>query len=133
MSMAERMEVTELTRQYWPGTIINNISSASHVDALQYLRHSQDLVSDCQVVTVTWYITARTAVGDIPCDHALERTTHEASIKYSHQDSGSAHGWHLAAHLVLKECMVKHVQERSAKFPTSQPDRHWAERYLVAG
>ena len=50
MSMAERLEVTELTRQYWPGTIINNISAASHVDALQYLRHSQDLVSDCQVV-----------------------------------------------------------------------------------
>lgn len=49
MSMAERTDVTELTRRYWPGTIINNVSAASHVDALQYLRHSQNLVLDCQV------------------------------------------------------------------------------------
>ena len=52
MSMAERVEVTELTREYWPGTIVNNISAASHVDALQYLRHSQNLVTDCQVMTM---------------------------------------------------------------------------------
>jgi len=49
MSMVERMHVTELCREHWPGTIINNVSSSSHVDALQYLHHSQKLVKDCQV------------------------------------------------------------------------------------
>ncbi len=62
MSMAERLDVTELTRQYWPGTIINNISAASHVDALQYLRHSQELVSECQVIIMALRNTTCTAV-----------------------------------------------------------------------
>ena len=68
MSMAERINVTELTRQYWPGTIINNISAASHVDALQYLRHSQDLVLDCQVPSmhVALFITPTILLPHIP-------------------------------------------------------------------
>ena len=49
MSMAERMHVTELAREHFPGIIINNVSSASFVDALRYLHHSQDLVEECQV------------------------------------------------------------------------------------
>ena len=57
MTMAERMEVTELAREYWPGTIVNNISAASHVDALQYLHHSQTLVKDCQVTTMLKALT----------------------------------------------------------------------------
>ena len=66
MSMAERMEVTELARKYWPGTIVNNISAASHVDALHYLRHSQNLVTECQVTTMLRGTDACTAVVTIP-------------------------------------------------------------------
>ena len=49
MSMAERMHVTELAREHFPGIIINNVSAASFLDALQYLQHSQDLIKECHV------------------------------------------------------------------------------------
>lgn len=43
------MHVTELSREHWPGTIINNVSASSHVEALQYLQHSQKLTRTVQV------------------------------------------------------------------------------------
>ena len=49
MSMEERMHVTELCREHWPGVIVNNISSASHVDVLKYVNHSQQLVKEVEV------------------------------------------------------------------------------------
>ena len=49
MSMEERMHVTELCREHWPGVIVNNISSASHADVLRYVDHSQRLVKEVGV------------------------------------------------------------------------------------
>ena len=49
MSMEERMHVTELCRKHWPGILINNVSSASHVDVLKYDTHSQQLVKEVEV------------------------------------------------------------------------------------
>ena len=49
MSMEERMHVTELCREHWPGVLVNNVSSASHADVLKYTAHSQQLVKDVEV------------------------------------------------------------------------------------
>ena len=49
MTMEERMHVTELCREHWPGTIVNNVSSASHADVHKYVDHSQQLVKEVEV------------------------------------------------------------------------------------
>lgn len=43
MSLEERMDVTELAREHWPGVMMNNVSTASHVDTIRLLQHSQQL------------------------------------------------------------------------------------------
>ena len=40
MTMEERMHVTDLAREHWPGVIINNVSATAVLDARRLLEHS---------------------------------------------------------------------------------------------